>query len=82
MNLYETLTNQCRKEIVDFTQKVNLAFLAPDSYMEDLTALVDSVVMDWMLDNGYTIDEYFRIDTARLIEDYFLSDQHQIDQES
>lgn len=82
MNLYETLTNQCRKKIVDFTQKVNLAFLAPDSYMEDLTALVDSVVMDWMLDNGYTIDEYFRIDTARLIEDYFLSDQHQIDQES
>lgn len=82
MNLYETLTNQCRKEIVDFTQKVNIAFLAPDSYMEDLKALVDSVVMDWMLDNGYTIDEYLRIDTARLIEDYFLSDQHQIDQES
>ena len=82
MNLYETLTNQCRKEIVDFTQKVNLAFLAPDSYMEDLKALVDSVVMDWMLDNGYTIDDYLRVDTARLIEDYFISDQHQIDQES
>lgn len=82
MNLYETLTNVCRKEIVDFAQKVNLAFLAPDSYMYDLEALVDSVVMDWMLDNGYSIDDYLRVDTDRLIADYFSSEQHLIDQES
>ena len=80
MKLYDTLTNECRKEIVDFTQKVNLAFLAPDSYMEDLMALVNSVVLDWMLDNGYSVEDYYRIDTDRLIENYFLSEQHSIDQ--
>ena len=81
MKLYDTLTNECRKEIVDFAQKVNLAFMAPDSYMEDLMALVNSVVLDWMLDNGYSVEDYYRIDTDRLIENYFLSEQHSIDQD-
>ena len=82
MKLYETLTNQCRKEIKDFAQKVNFAFLAPDSFMDDLTALMNSVVMDWMLDNGYTIEDYLRVDTDRIISDYFLSEQHSIDQDA
>ena len=80
MKLYDTLTNECRKEIEDFAQKVNLAFMAPDSYMEDLVALVNSVVLDWLLDNGYSVEDYYRIDTDRLIADYFLSEQHSIDQ--
>ena len=72
MNLYESLALECVREIEDFDQKVGLALLAPDSFREDLDALIDSVVLDYLLDNGYCRHEdcsfYYKIDNSRIID--------------
>lgn len=78
MNLYESLALECVREIEDFDQKVGLALLAPDSFREDLDALIDSVVLDYLMDNGYCPDGdcsfYYKIDNSRIIDTFLESE--------